>query len=119
MPDDPVERFIALIRAIDPIYMDEVFHNGACYHLYLILHEVWPEAEPWYTPGHVYVKIGRWFYDIYGRHRKPRDGELHRMTDDEMREAELFLPRRFAARAGPEVDARAAAIARILRSAHA
>ena len=115
-PDDPVERFIALIRAIDPIYMDELFRNGGCYHLHLILREMFPDAEPWYRVGHVYVRIGRRWYDIRGRRRRPSDWDFHPMSEDEMREGEKFLASRLADRIGPCFDSRVDAIARILKA---
>jgi hypothetical protein len=75
---DPVERFIALIRDIDPVYLTDLFMNGGCFHLFLIVREKFPDAKAWWTPcpGHVYIKHGRYWYDIRGRRRKPRDPVL-------------------------------------------
>lgn len=100
MPEtnDPVERFIALIREIDPRYMTDLFQQGACYHLFLILRDRWPDAEPWYAPyeGHVYTRIaGRW-YDIRGRKRRPSRRHFAIMSAHEQEEARGWLPHRIA-----------------------
>lgn len=60
-----------------------VYKNGGCYGLYLILKDVYPEADAYYDPieGHVYTKIGNHFYDISGMVQPPLD-KLVRMRDD-------------------------------------
>lgn len=72
-PSKP-ERFLALLRETHPDFAF-IYTNGGCYHLYLILKSLWPEAELWYqdNPGHVFAKIGSSWYDINGKYRfKPR-----------------------------------------------
>lgn len=72
------EALIARLRGAHPD-MEWIFMRGSCFELYEILRVVWPEAEPWYSQieGHVFVKIGPWWYDIRGRHRKaPPDANL-------------------------------------------
>lgn len=87
--DDPVERFIALIRESDPTYMLDLFQHGGCFHLFRIVQAVFSDAEPWWTPrpGHVFIKVGDAFYDIRGRcKRKPRYLQLVDVHDQEPNE---------------------------------
>lgn len=95
-------RFIAKLRASDPTFMVNLFENGGCYHLFLLLRMIWPDAEPWYAfgQGHVYAKIGSAFYDINGR-AKPADTMLaERMTVSQQREGSAFLRHRLAKHEG-------------------
>lgn len=74
-PPDPetIERFLAALRQFHPD-MEFMFRHGGCYHLFVILRTLWPQAELWYVdnPGHVWTRIDRRFYDIRGgRSRKP------------------------------------------------
>jgi hypothetical protein len=60
-----VESFIAKIRD-SFIGSQQVYTEGSCYHFYLILKEVFPNAECWYDQDHVVTKIDDKFYDITG-----------------------------------------------------
>ena len=60
-----VESFIATIRD-SFIGSQQVYTEGSCYHFYLILKCVYPEAEPYYDADHIITKIGNSFYDITG-----------------------------------------------------
>lgn len=64
-----VESFIGKIRD-SFIGSQQVYTEGSCYHFYLILKEVFPDAEPWYDNEHIVTKIGDKFYDITGEIRK-------------------------------------------------
>lgn len=64
-----VESFIAKVRD-SFIGSQQVYTEGSCYHFYLILKEVFPDAEPWYDNEHIVTKIGDKFYDITGEVRK-------------------------------------------------
>lgn len=64
-----VESFIAKVRD-SFIGSQQVYTEGSCYHFYLILKEVFPDAEPWYDNEHIVTKIGNKFYDITGEIRK-------------------------------------------------
>ena len=64
-----VESFIAKVRD-SFIGSQQVYTEGSCYHFYLILKEVFPDAEPWYDNEHIVTKIGDKFYDITGEIRK-------------------------------------------------
>lgn len=66
------ETIIRLLNESVP-FAESTFTRGGCFHLYLMLLEVFPEAEPYYSfvEGHVYTKIGVGFYDIKGKHRNP------------------------------------------------
>ena len=60
-----VENFIATIRD-SFIGSQQVYTEGSCYHFYLILKQVFPDAEPYYDLDHIVTKIGDKFYDITG-----------------------------------------------------
>lgn len=64
-----VESFIGKIRD-SFIGSQQVYTEGSCYHFYLILKEVFTDAEPWYDNEHIVTKIGDKFYDITGEIRK-------------------------------------------------
>lgn len=73
--DHRLVRFIDRVRDAHPD-MRALFMEGQCYNFFLILREIRPAAEAWYSwcQGHVYVRIGRCFYDIRGAHlRTPVD----------------------------------------------
>lgn len=61
-----VEKFISTIRD-SFIGSQQVYTEGSCYHFFLILKEVFPEAECYYDTYHVVTKIGDYFYDITGK----------------------------------------------------
>jgi len=65
----PVEEFIATIRD-SFIGSQQVYTEGSCYHFYLILKKVFPNAEAYYDLDHVITKIGDRFYDITGEVRR-------------------------------------------------
>ena len=67
------EGLIAKIRD-SFIGSQQVYTEGSCYHFYLILKEVFPDAEPWYDNEHIVTKIGDKFYDITGEIRKDELG---------------------------------------------
>lgn len=98
MGPDRVERVLARLRESAPVAMDELFRNGACYQLYLMLREIWPEAEPWYAwkEGHVYTRIGGAWYDIRGKHVSVHDDVAFARLDPRTR-AHRWLSRRRAA----------------------
>lgn len=52
--------------------IEKIFTQGGCYQLYLILSASFKQTECWYDVinGHVYTKIGRFFYDINGKYTK-------------------------------------------------
>jgi hypothetical protein len=62
------DKFISVIRD-SFIGSQQVYTEGSCYHFYLILKEVFPEAECWYDQDHIITKIGDKFYDITGEVR--------------------------------------------------
>lgn len=71
-----VESFIAKIRD-SFIGSQQVYTEGSCYHFYLILKEVFPDAEPYYDQDHIITKIGDSFYDITGEVRKDMNINLY------------------------------------------
>ena len=72
-----VEEVISKIRD-SFIGAQQVYTEGSCYHFYLILHSIFPEAEPWYDADHVITKIGGKFYDITG---EIQQGYAHLMDE--------------------------------------
>ena len=45
--------------------MEDIFLNGSCLNLYLILRNIFPEAVPYYNSDHIITKIDDRFYDYY------------------------------------------------------
>ena len=60
-----IDTFIAKIRD-SFVGSQQVYTEGSCYHFYLILKEVFPDAEAYYDQEHIITKIGDKFYDITG-----------------------------------------------------
>jgi hypothetical protein len=75
---DKVERFISVVRD-SFIGSQQVYTEGSCYHFYLILKEVFPEAKPYYDISHVLTEIDGKFYDITGEVK--RGCEMLSMTE--------------------------------------
>jgi len=59
------EQFIATIRD-SFIGSQQVYTEGSCYHFYLILKQVFPDAKPHYDADHIITEIDGKFYDITG-----------------------------------------------------
>lgn len=64
-----IEEFISTIRD-SFIGSQHVYTGGSCYHFYLILKKVFPNAEPFYDLDHVITKIDDKYYDITGEVRR-------------------------------------------------
>lgn len=67
-----IEITIARIRESHPD-MERLYMEGQCYNFFLILRSIaGPEVEPWYdhVEGHIYSRIGPYWYDIRGKHLK-------------------------------------------------
>ena len=60
-----VTAFLAMLRNLHPELEWKCLH-GSCFRLYLLLKEVWPDAEAWTNIDHVITKIDGTFYDIRG-----------------------------------------------------
>ena len=60
-----IESFIAKIRD-SFIGSQQVYTEGSCYHFYLILKEVFPDAKCWYDQDHIITEVDGKFYDITG-----------------------------------------------------
>lgn len=67
---------------------DKYFNDGGCYELFILIHTFWKDAVAWYDPiiGHVYTKIGDYWYDINGKHREIPEA-AHIMDRREIRTA--------------------------------
>ena len=63
--EQEIEKFIQLVRD-SFIESQQVYTEGSCYHFYLILKQVFPEAKAYYDADHIITKIGDRFYDITG-----------------------------------------------------
>lgn len=68
--DEKVEKFISTVRD-SFVGSQRVYTSGSCYHFYLILKQVFEDAEPWYDGEHIISKINDKFYDISGEVSKP------------------------------------------------
>ncbi len=100
--DQQIRLFLVRLRNTHRDF-EFLFTNGGCYHLYLILRSLWPEAELWHTSdkqGHVWSKIGDYWYDIRGR-RITRPKGAQRVTA-----ARLGRPDKWKHRFQKIVDAR-------------
>lgn len=60
-----VTSFLSALRNLHPD-LEQKCLFGSCFKLYLLLHEVWPDAEAWFNEDHVITKINGIFYDIRG-----------------------------------------------------
>ena len=63
-----VETFISRVRD-SFVGSQQVYTEGSCYHFYLILKEVFPDAEAYFDADHIITKIDDKFYDITGEVR--------------------------------------------------
>ena len=63
------EQFVSALRC-GMNESNKYFKQGGCYELFILMRTFWKEAEAWYDPieGHVYTKIGDYWYDIDGKH---------------------------------------------------
>lgn len=65
-----VTRFLTTLKTVFPPQVDVSFvgKNGKCYQVALLLRQVWPSAQIYYSrvEGHVYTLIDGLFYDIDG-----------------------------------------------------
>ena len=79
---DRIKEMITALRESRPD-MVEIFTEGWCYHLFLIIRALEPTAQPWYqtNPGHVYTKVGKYWYDIRGKYLRCPPG-AHPMDAD-------------------------------------
>ncbi len=57
---------------------EQVYTRGSCYRFYLILKQVWPQAEAYYDHNHVVTEIDGRCYDITGEVGR---GDKLRMSD--------------------------------------
>ena len=60
-----IEKFISRVRD-SFIGSQQVYTEGSCYHFYLILKEIFPNAQPYFDEDHIVTKIDGKFYDITG-----------------------------------------------------
>jgi hypothetical protein len=70
-----IEKVITTIRNSHKD-IENLYLNGQCYNFYLILRSIFgPKVECWYDyeAGHIYSKIGKYWYDIKGKHLKVGD----------------------------------------------
>jgi len=44
----------------------EIFKEGSCFNLYLILSTHYPQSTPYYNSDHIITKINNHYYDIEG-----------------------------------------------------
>jgi hypothetical protein len=68
--NNKILKFISAVRD-SFVGSQQVYTNGSCYYFYLILKEVFDEAEAYYDGDHIITKIEDKFYDITGEVAKP------------------------------------------------
>lgn len=61
-----IHAFLSTLRDLHPD-MARYGLNGGCFRVYLLLKQVYPQAEPYYNGDHVITLIDGDFYDIRGR----------------------------------------------------
>lgn len=107
-----IAQFIRILREVEPRWMRERFTNGACYELHRLLVAAFPGGDPWVVKFHrdlvvachVYTRYGDEYFDITGPHRfstilkytRMRDGQFHRMNEEDHWNAKRMNPRRLA-----------------------
>ncbi len=72
--DSVHKKVLSVIRAIRNSFVGSeiVYTKGSCYQFYLILREVFPQAEAFYDEDHLITKIENKYYDITGEVSKGR-----------------------------------------------
>jgi len=116
-----VTAFLSMLRALHPDLEWQCLH-GSCFRLYLLLKEVWPNAEPWCNIDHVITEIDGLFYDIRGEvsadgYFKMKDDALlfnrayhwgtpiqDRMSQERSHTSEALPPHERKLRRAPNVD---------------
>ena len=65
-------NFIDILRNSDK-YIKTIYTQGGCYQLYIVLSELYPEAEPFISSSldHIITKIDNKYYDINGIYEEP------------------------------------------------
>lgn len=69
---NPAQRAIAVLNAMHP-NIEHFLTHGGCFQLYLLLEQQFgatKEIIPFNHNGHIYSKIGAYFYDIKGMHNR-------------------------------------------------
>lgn len=69
MKEEQVLKFIKTIRESFGASI-AVFTMGNCYQFFEILREVFPESIAYESGGHIFTKIGDYYYDIRGKLEK-------------------------------------------------
>jgi len=116
-----VTAFLSMLRALHPDLEWQCL-RGSCFRLYLLLKEVWPNAEPWCNIDHVITEIDGLFYDIRGEvsadgYFKMKDDALlfnrayhwgtpiqDRMSQERSHTSEALPPHERKLRRAPNVD---------------
>lgn len=69
--DYELVRMLDALRTSHPD-MEQLYMYGQCYNLFRIIRTIRPQAEAWYCmiEGHIYTRVGVYWYDIRGVHYK-------------------------------------------------
>lgn len=80
---------LELIRSIRESFPQaaHVYTHGGCYRFFLILKQVYPEADAYYDSNHVITRIGDRYYDITGEVQPKRHHTL--LSEDPGQEARV------------------------------
>ncbi len=76
MNRDKILVFVNTLKNTHPDF-GIFFTMGHCFDLFRLIRAIEPSAVPYYAinPGHVYTKVGNFWYDINGKYDKcPNDG---------------------------------------------
>ena len=87
--NEKVEAFIATIRD-SFIGSQQVYTGGSCYHFYLILKQVFPQAQPYYDADHIISEIDGRYYDITGEVNPMDYAECEEVKPEEFAEFEQW-----------------------------
>lgn len=74
-------NFIKTIRE-SFIGSEIVYTKGSCYNFFLIIKEVYPNAQCYYDENHVITKLGNKYYDITGEVKLGRHLPFYPTSED-------------------------------------
>ena len=91
---DDVQLFVERVVDLDSRLKNSCLH-GSCYRFYLLLKQVYRDAEPYINKerDHVVTRIGNGLYDVTGRIGSiagKTAEQYHRMSDSEIKVAERW-----------------------------
>jgi len=58
-------NILSILRDTHPD-MVKIYREGSCIDLFLLLRQIFPEADAYWDDNHIVTKIGKYYYDIDG-----------------------------------------------------